>query len=173
IDPCFPSKIGIPHVYNLIAVKHAKKPLNVIFFPMIDVLCSPLKHTSGSNACPTVTATPNAVKAAFTKETDVFAENGIRYLDPILNLADRRLFGLQMFQAWAPVLGLSEEENERAVEQGYKALEEYESGLRRRARETLDMLERENRIGIVMLGRPYHHDPGVNHEIMDEFPNLG
>jgi predicted nucleotide-binding protein (sugar kinase/HSP70/actin superfamily) len=35
------------------------------------------------------------------------------------------------------------------------------------------MLERENRIGIVMLGRPYHHDPGVNHEIMDEFQKLG
>ena len=173
IDPCFPSKIGIPHVYNLIAVKHAKKPLNVIFFPMIDVLCSPLKHATGSNACPTVTATPNAVKAAFTKETDVFAENGIRYVDPILNLADRQLFGLQMFQAWAPVLGLSEEENERAVEQGYNALEEYETSLRRRARGTLDMLERENRIGIVMLGRPYHHDPGVNHEIMDEFQKLG
>ena len=173
IDPCFPSKIGIPHVYNLIGVKHARKPLNVIFFPMIDVLCSPLKHTSGSNACPTVTATPNAVKAAFTKETDVFAENGIKYVDPILNLADRRLFGLQMFQAWAPVLGLTEEENARAIEQGYKALEEYESSLRKRARETLDMLEREKRIGIVMLGRVYHHDPGVNHEIMDEFQKLG
>ena len=173
IDPCFPSKIGIPHVYNLIWVKHAKKPLNAIFFPMIDVLCSPLKHTSGSNACPTVTATPDAVKAAFTKETDVFADHGITYLDPILNLADRRLFALQMFQAWAPVLGISEEENERAVEQGFKALEEYESSLRRRARETLDMLERENRIGIVMLGRVYHHDPGVNHEIMDEFQKLG
>jgi predicted nucleotide-binding protein (sugar kinase/HSP70/actin superfamily) len=38
IDPCFPSKIGIPHVYNLIYTKHAKKPLDVIFFPMIDVL---------------------------------------------------------------------------------------------------------------------------------------
>src|SRR6185503_20023307 len=34
-------------------------------------------------------------------------------------------------------------------------------------------LEREDRIGIVMLGRPYHHDPGLNHEIMDEFQKLG
>jgi predicted CoA-substrate-specific enzyme activase len=173
IDPCFPSKIGIPHVYNLIWVKHAKKPLNAIFFPMIDVLLSPLKCTSGSNACPTVTATPDAVKAAFTKETDVFAEHGIEYLDPILNLADRSLFSLQMFRAWAPVLGLTEEENDRAIEQGFKALEQYETGLRKRARETLDKLEREDRIGIVMLGRPYHHDPGVNHEIMDEFQKLG
>ncbi|HEX7288395.1 MAG TPA: acyl-CoA dehydratase activase-related protein, partial [Candidatus Angelobacter sp.] len=173
IDPCFPSKIGIPHVYNLIWVKHAKKPLDVIFFPMIDVLHTFMKKCTGSNACPTVTATPDAVKAAFTKENDVFAENGIRYLDPILNLADRKLFAYQMFQAWAPVLGLSEEENHRAIEAGFQALDECDSGLRRRAREVLDKLEQENRIGIVMLGRPYHHDPGVNHEIMDEFQKLG
>jgi predicted nucleotide-binding protein (sugar kinase/HSP70/actin superfamily) len=37
----------------------------------------------------------------------------------------------------------------------------------------LDQLERENRIGIVMLGRVYHHDPGLNHEIMEEFQKLG
>jgi predicted CoA-substrate-specific enzyme activase len=173
IDPCFPSKIGIPHVYNLISVKHAKKPLDVIFFPMVDVLTTSLVNCTGTNACPTVTATPNAVKAAFTKESDLFADAGIKYVDPIVNLADKRLFGLQMFQAWAPVLGLSEQENERAIQAGYKALESFESDLRRRARETLDGLERENRIGIVMLGRVYHHDPGVNHEIMDEFQKLG
>src|SRR6266700_1041040 len=34
IDPCFPAKIGISHVYNLIQEKHRKKPLNAIFFPM-------------------------------------------------------------------------------------------------------------------------------------------
>ncbi|HZQ91270.1 MAG TPA: BadF/BadG/BcrA/BcrD ATPase family protein [Terriglobales bacterium] len=173
IDPCFPSKIGIPHVYNLIYVKHAKKPLDAIFFPMVDVLATYLKCTTGSNACPTVTATPNAVKAAFTKEQDIFAENGIRYLDPIVNLADRKLFAQQMFQCWQPILGLSEEENQRAVEQGFRALEQYESGLRRHARQVLDQLEAEDRIGIVMLGRVYHHDPGVNHEIMDEFQKLG
>jgi predicted CoA-substrate-specific enzyme activase len=173
IDPCFPSKIGIPHVYNLIWVKHAKKPLDVIFFPMIDVLRTFMTKCTGSNACPTVTATPDAVKAAFTKENDVFADNGIRYLDPILDLANRKLLAYQMFQAWAPVLGLSEEENERAIEAGFKALDDFESGLRHKAREVLDKLEQENRIGIVMLGRPYHHDPGVNHEIMDEFQKLG
>jgi predicted CoA-substrate-specific enzyme activase len=173
IDPCFPSKIGIPHVYNLIYNKHAKKPLDVIFFPMIDVLTTMLKVCTGSNACPTVTATPNAVKSAFTKEGDLFAENKINYLDPILNLADRKLFGLQMDRAWAGVLGLSEEENDRAGSAAFTALEDFESSLRKRARATLDELERENRIGIVMLGRVYHHDPGVNHEIMDEFQKLG
>ncbi len=173
IDPCFPSKIGIPHVYNLIFQKHAKKPLDAIFFPMIDTLHQPLKNCNGSNACPTVTATPNAVKAAFIKENDVFKENGILYLDPILNIDDKKLLGLQMYQTWAPILGVSEEENERALEAAFNAFEESDRSLRRRAREVLDTLERENRIGIVMLGRVYHHDPGLNHEIMEEFQKLG
>jgi predicted nucleotide-binding protein (sugar kinase/HSP70/actin superfamily) len=78
-----------------------------------------------------------------------------------------------MLQAWQAVLGLSEQENDRAVESGFAALKEYETSIRRRARQVLDQLEREDRIGIVMLGRPYHHDPGLNHEILDEFQKLG
>src|SRR5262245_9567587 len=173
IDPCFPAKIGISHVYNLIQEKHRKKPLNVIFFPMYDVLHSPLLKIVGANACPTVTATPETVKAAFTKENDVFAEANLKYIDPVLNFSDRKLFAHQMLQAWQPVLGLSLEENDRAVESAFAALKEYETGIRKRARQVLDQLEREDRIGIVMLARTYHHDPGLNHEILDEFQKLG
>jgi predicted nucleotide-binding protein (sugar kinase/HSP70/actin superfamily) len=140
---------------------------------MYDVLHSHLVNLTGSNACPTVTATPEVVKAAFTKESDIFAENGVLYLDPILNLQDQRICGDQMFKAWGPVLGLSREENERALAAGFEALNACEAEIRRQARETLDQLEREDRIGIVMLGRVYHHDPGLNHEIMEEFQKLG
>src|SRR5580700_1602071 len=118
IDPCFPAKIGISHVYNLIQEKHRKKPLDAIFFPMYDVLHSSLVNIVGANACPTVTATPETVKAAFTKENDVFAENNLKYIDPVLNFADRKLFAHQMLQAWEPIMGLSQEENDRAVEVG-------------------------------------------------------
>ncbi len=173
IDPCFPAKIGISHVYNLIQEKHKKKPLDVIFFPMYDVLHSSLVNIVGANACPTVTATPETVKAAFTKENDVFAEHNVKYIDPVLNFSDRKLFAFQMLQAWQSVLGLSQEENDRAVESGFAALQQYETSIRRRAREVMDQLEREDRIGIVMLGRPYHHDPGLNHEILEEFQKLG
>ena len=173
IDPCFPAKIGISHVYNLIQVKHRKKPLDAIFFPMVDVLHSPLVKLTGTNACPTVTATPATAKAAFTKENDVFKEINVKYVDPILNFADRKLLAFQMFEAWKSILGLSLEENDRAIAVGFEALADYETSLRKRARQTLDQLEREDRIGIVMLGRPYHHDPGLNHEILDEFQKLG
>ena len=173
IDPCFPAKIGIAHVHNLLFAKHAKKKLDAIFFPMIDKLHTPLVNLQGSNACPTVTVTPNTVKAAFTKESNVFAEQGVVYLDPLIDFSDRKLLGQQFFQALEPILGLSPEENARAIEVGFRELAAYESDLRKRARDVLDQLERENRIGIVLLARPYHHDPGLNHEILEEFQKLG
>src|SRR3984885_11776383 len=145
IDPCYPSKIGIAHVYNLLATKHAKKPLHAIWFPMYDVLHSHLVNLTGSNACPTVTATPNAVKAAFTKESDLFSENRIVYLDPILNLQDKKICAAQMYKAWSALLGLSRSENDRAIETGFQALADCENEIRRQARQTLDQLEREDR----------------------------
>jgi activator of 2-hydroxyglutaryl-CoA dehydratase/predicted nucleotide-binding protein (sugar kinase/HSP70/actin superfamily) len=173
IDPCFPAKVAIAHVHNLLFAKHAKKKLDYIFFPMVDVLHTQLKHLQGSNACPTVTVTPETAKAAFTKEGNVFAEMGVQYLCPLVNFADPPLLCQQLFDALAPILGLSAEENQRAVDVAFRELHAYEADIQRRAREVLEQLEREKRVGLVVLARPYHHDPGLNHEILEEFQKLG
>jgi activator of 2-hydroxyglutaryl-CoA dehydratase/predicted nucleotide-binding protein (sugar kinase/HSP70/actin superfamily) len=173
IDPCFPSKIALAHFHNLLFKQPGRQPLDVIFFPMFDVLTSMLVNTRANNGCPTASITPETVEAAFTKETNLIAERGIQYLHPLVNLSHRQLFRRQMQQAWEPVLGLTIEENDRAVAIGFREQERFEAGLRHQARKALDQLEAENRLGIVMLGRPYHHDPGVNHGIMAEFQKLG
>ena len=174
IDPCFPSKVAIPHVHNLITKHHRKKPLDIIFFPMIDSLCSDLVNTQSRRSCPTVSATPEAVKAAFTKEGNVFEENGITFLDTFVNPDEPDLFTLQMYEQFEDVLGVSKKENRRAVDEGYKALDKFNNEIMRgTARELLCKLEEEHKLGIVLLGRPYHSDPGINHEIMEEFQKLG
>jgi activator of 2-hydroxyglutaryl-CoA dehydratase/predicted nucleotide-binding protein (sugar kinase/HSP70/actin superfamily) len=173
IDPCFPSKVAVAHVHNLLFVKHRQKPLDCIFLPMFDVLSSPLVNLCGVNACPTAAATPDTVKAAFTRDDDLFARHGIRYLSPLVNLSDRKLFARQMLGGWEGLLGLSEAENERAIGAGFAALDAYEHDLRRRARDLIDRLERDHRVGIVVLGRPYHHDPGLNHGILEELQKRG
>lgn len=173
IDPCFPSKVGIPHVHDLLYKVHAKKPLDIVFFPMIDALPSPLTKTQGCRACPTVTATPEAVKAAFTKEGDLFAEMGVRYINTFVNVDEPRLFEKQMWDDFRDVLGLTREEHRRAVDVGFEKLDAFYRDLRGAARETLEELEREDRLGVVVLGRPYHNDPGICHEILDEFQKIG
>ena len=64
-------------MHNLLFKAHAKKPLDIIFFPMIDCLTSEIYGTQASRSCPTVAATPAAVKAAFVKEGDLFKEKGV------------------------------------------------------------------------------------------------
>jgi predicted nucleotide-binding protein (sugar kinase/HSP70/actin superfamily) len=140
---------------------------------MIDALTTYLSHTQSNRACPTVTATPEAVKAAFTKESDLFKELGTTYMDPLLNIDEPRLLERQMWDAFKDVLGLGREEHRRAIDVGYEALERFYAELRGAAREVLEGLEREDRLGIVVLSRPYHNDPGVCHEILDEFQKIG
>jgi predicted nucleotide-binding protein (sugar kinase/HSP70/actin superfamily) len=173
IDPCFPSKVANAHVHNLLSVHHAKRELDLIVFPMLDCLTSPLAGTQGSRVCPTVAATPEAVKAAYTKEGNAFAERGIRYVDTFVNLSEPALCSRQLFADFEPVLGLDQVEHERAMAEAYAALERFTNAMRQRGREVLEMLEREERVGIVVLARPYHSDPGLNHEITTEFQKLG
>jgi activator of 2-hydroxyglutaryl-CoA dehydratase/predicted nucleotide-binding protein (sugar kinase/HSP70/actin superfamily) len=174
IDPCFPSKVGIPHVHNLLYKKHTEKtPLTHIFFPMVDSFPTWLEGVQASRACPTVVSTAEAAHAAFIKEGDLFAERGIVFKKTFLNLDDPALCARQMYQDWTDEIGVSEEESRRAVDEGLKALRSYQEARRSQAREIIDRLESENRIGVVLLARPYHNDPGVNHEICEEFQKLG
>ncbi len=174
IDPCFPSKVGIPHVHNLLYVHHKKKPLDIIFCPMIDDLPSDLPFAQAHRACPTVTVTPEAVKAAFIKEGDIFKENNITFLNTFVNPLQPTLFAKQLFDEFKDIFGLSWEENVRAVQEGYRAFDQFQNGiLRQQGWEILKRLEAEDRIGIVILGRPYHNDPGINHEILEEFQKIG
>ena len=173
IDPCFPSKVGIPHIHNLLYVQHKEKPLDAIFFPMIDCLPTFLVKTLGTRSCPTVATTPEAVKAAFIKESDLFAEMGTKFYDTFVNMSEPKLLARQLYMQFSDDFGLSEDENTRAVEAGYAALEAFDADMRQRARTVLDQLEAEQRIGIVLLARPYHNDPGINHEILEEFQKLG
>lgn len=173
IDPCFPSKVCIAHMHNLVEVKHKKKKLDWIVFPQVDSMDTWLTNNVGSRACPTVVGSADTTKAAFIKEKDIFKEKGIELIVPFLHMREPKLCKREMMSYFGDLLGLSEEENSRAIDIGYRALEDFYVELRAQGRKTLEQLEREDRIGIVLLARPYHNDPGMNHEIPDELQKLG
>jgi predicted nucleotide-binding protein (sugar kinase/HSP70/actin superfamily) len=173
IDPCYPSKVAVAHVHNLIFTHHAQRPLQAIFLPQFDILESSLEKCAGSHACPTASATPLAVAAAFRSDTDTFAAEHIAYLHPLLNFGEIPLLSRQMYDCWHPLLGLTRAENARAIETALTAQRRWLEDLRAQGRTVLDQLEAQDRIGIVMLGRAYQHDPGLNHGIFEEFQKLG
>lgn len=173
IDPCFPSKVAIPHIHNLLYVQNKKKKIDFLFSPIVDNMPSELEFAQAHNACPTITATIEAAKAAFTKEGDLFKEFEIEYLCPFVQLFNEQLTINQMYDCFKDILGVSMEENIQAVKEGYIAYNKFMNGLKDESKQILDTLEKENKVGIVVLARPYHNDPGINHEILEEFQKLG
>jgi activator of 2-hydroxyglutaryl-CoA dehydratase/predicted nucleotide-binding protein (sugar kinase/HSP70/actin superfamily) len=173
VDPCYPSKVCQAHIHNLLFKHHEKKPLNYVFFPAITHIPTFIVNQMDTASCPVVAGTPKVIRAAFTKETDFFAERNISYLDTAITLNEPLMCKKQMFEEWGPLLGLTQDESDFAVDQAFKALEAFDAEMERKGREILDEVTRENRVALVMLGRPYHNDPGLNHAVLEEFQALG
>jgi predicted nucleotide-binding protein (sugar kinase/HSP70/actin superfamily) len=79
----------------------------------------------------------------------------------------------QMFNEWGPLLGLTEDESDFAIDEAFKAVQAFEDEMEKKGREILGQVVKENRVALVMLGRPYHNDPGLNHSVLEEFQALG
>ena len=176
VDPCFPSKVVQAHIHNLLFHKHLpdkKRPLNYIFFPILSHVPSFVEDTMDNTSCPIVAGTPDVMKAAFTKEVDFFAQRNIGYVAPALTFAEPLLLTRRMFETWGESLGITEDENDHAAREGFKALTAFENDLQNKGRAILETVEEEDRIAILVLNRPYHADPGLNHGIPEEFQVLG
>jgi len=171
IDPCFPSKVSIAHIHNLLEKHHKKRKLDLIFFPMISDQPKRFK-TQGSWACPTIAGSAAVAKAAFTKEEDLFEIQGIKFLNTFLNLGEPEIFEKQMYVEFKDILGLNRSENRKAIKAGYDAYKQYIKKQQLKGKQILSQLEKQNKLGIVILGRPYHNDPGINHGIFKEFQHL-
>jgi len=173
IDPCYPSKVAQAHIHELLFHKHEKRPLDYIFFPCITHLPGPMTGVKDVAACPIVSGTPEVMKAAFTKEIDFFADRGIEYLCPAVTLNEPNLLKRQLFQTFGERLEITEDESDFAVDQAFEALRELDRRMEAQGKELLERAEADNSIALLMIGRPYHLDPGLNHLIMDEFQVLG
>jgi activator of 2-hydroxyglutaryl-CoA dehydratase/predicted nucleotide-binding protein (sugar kinase/HSP70/actin superfamily) len=174
IDPCFPSKVAQAHIHNLLFHHHSdEKKLDYIFFPILTHVPSFGEGVMDKTSCPIVAGVPDVMKAAFTKEVDFFASRGIEYLDPALTFSEMTLTARRMFETWGPRLGITEDESDHAHREAMRALEQFELDLQEKGRAILETVEAENRVAILMVSRPYHSDPGLNHGIPEEFQVLG
>jgi activator of 2-hydroxyglutaryl-CoA dehydratase/predicted nucleotide-binding protein (sugar kinase/HSP70/actin superfamily) len=174
VDPCFPSKVVQAHVHNLLFHHHStEKPLQYVFFPILTHVPSFGENVMDKTSCPIVAGVPDVVKAAFTKEVDFFQTRGIEYLDPALTFSEMHLTARRMFQTWGPRLGITEDESDHAHREAVRAFVQFENDLQEKGRAILETVEAENRIAILVISRPYHSDPGLNHGIPEEFQVLG
>lgn len=165
VDCCYPVKCVSGHYGELIF--GLKRKIDILLSPMITSLPSFMRgHVAETLSCPRVMAAPENIKAGFLKERDVFAENGIRYIAPLVSLGEPVLVPKQLYEAFKDVLpGLTFGETKRAVQKGDEALEAFNEKLRKKGREILEWSAKENKPCLLIVARPYHMDSGIGHEI--------
>lgn len=173
VDCCYPVKCISGHYGELVFGQRQK--LDVLFSPMIYNLPSFMSgHVARSLTCPRVMAAPENIRAGFIKERDAFAEAGIRYSTPFVSLDEPKLVPKQLYDGMRDVLpGLTPDEMQRAVAEGFRALAAFNDRLRKKSREVLEWCARENRPCVLVLARPYHMDPGIGHEIEVDLQAFG
>jgi predicted nucleotide-binding protein (sugar kinase/HSP70/actin superfamily) len=172
VDCCYPVKSMSGHYGELIFGQ--KKKLDVILSPMIYSLPSFMRgHVSETLACTRVMAGPENIRAGFMKESDVFADNGIRYASPFLSMAEPEVVPKQMHDCLKDVLNLDYSETQHAVEAGYRELRAFNVKMRNASRDVLTWCAREGKPCVLVLGRPYHMDPGIGHEIESDLQAHG
>src|SRR3984885_16168461 len=121
VDCCYPVKSISGHYGELIF--GLKRKVHIILSPMIYSLPSFLRgHVGETLACTRVMAGPENIRAGFMKESDVFADNGIKYVSPFVSMAEADVVPKQMYDALKDAFDLDFAETQRAVERGYKDL---------------------------------------------------
>jgi predicted nucleotide-binding protein (sugar kinase/HSP70/actin superfamily) len=165
VDCCYPVKCMSGHYGELVFGQ--KRKIDIMFSPMIRSLPSCLAgHVVDSLSCPRVMAAPENIKAGFTRERDVFAQEQIDYISPLVCLAEPRLVPKQLHRSLARAIpGLTYAETGKAATAGYAALERFNRMARSASSEVLAQCAKSSRPCILILARPYHLDTGIGHEI--------
>ncbi len=173
VDCCYPVKCVSGHYGELIFGQ--KRKIDVLLSPMIRSLPSFLNgHVAKSLSCPRVMAAPENIKAGFLKENNVFAAQGIKYVAPMVDMAEPPLVGKQLYTTLKDVIpDLTIAEVRRAADAGYAALEAFNNSVRNKGRDILQWCARNDRPCILILARPYHMDPGIGHEIEADLQAYG
>ena len=174
VDPCYPAKVAQAHIHSLLFESHSEEaPLDYVFFPCITHVPSPMEGVMDTASCPIVAGTPEVMKAAFTKEVDFFRDRGVSYLAPAMTMHEPNLLKRQLFETFGERLELTRDESDFAVDQAWRAMDRFHEIMEAKGRDILEAVERDDQIALLMIGRPYHSDPGLNHAVTDEFQVLG
>jgi predicted CoA-substrate-specific enzyme activase len=159
-ETCFPAKVGLGHLLDLIDMK-----VDFLFLPSF--IRFPVAHEEAKNtqACPYAQAFPYIAKASIRF-------GGVKTIEPILFLQDDRQFGKSM-QSLGKALRKSRTAVARAQRLGWQAQEKFYRAVEQRGKEVLASLKPGAR-ALVLIGRNYNTcDAGVNMNLPSKIRDLG
>ncbi len=162
---CFPAKLTNGHIYNLI-----DKKVDRIFLPFVVYEQKEDNNTANSYNCPIVTGYSEVIRSSINPEQ----KHNIKFDSPTFTFKDKNL----MKKACRDyILEILPQTNNQTIDKAFKlALNEqvnYENQLNIRCNQILEQSVTQNKLVIILTGRPYHADPLIQHKISDVISEFG
>ena len=157
---CYPAKLVHGHMEDLID----KKP-DLIFYPGVFYAYKQFDASKNQMNCPVVSGYPDVIN----NNVDRLSE--VKFLNPYLSFESEEIIKKRLVEVFE---GYSHEGNvlrkkeiENAVSLAWEAEQAYHDQIRKKGKEIIDHVRKNDLNAIVLAGRPYHIDPEVNHGIAD------
>ena len=158
---CYPAKAVHGHIRDL-----AQAQVDLIWYPCIQHGPKEFSHDNNYH-CPMVISYPELIR---NNMQDVMGKTP--FYAPFLPLADKKSLVPALVKALKD-LPFSKSEISNAVETAWAEQEKCKSDYREMTKKTVSRLVAEQVPTIVLAGRPYHLDSGINHGIPELITSLG
>ncbi len=170
---CYPAKLSHGHIMNLL-----EKAPDFIWMPSTKYERQEDETAGNHFNCPIVASYPEALRL----NIDELRDSPTAFVSPWIpydkkDHLKKRLF-LELGTTFADAVGkhgpkLTQSEVDEAVEAAWAEDEAFKRDMRTKGTETLAWMEETGTHGIVVVGRPYHQDPEINHAIPELLTSFG
>lgn len=158
---CYPAKLMHGHIQALI-----EKGVDYIFYPSITYNVKEEGADNNYN-CPVVAY----YSELLSKNVDNIGS--VPFLYPYIDINSRKSLIFALTAAFKGKEKLTKRALNHAIDAGYAALNEYRAAVEKAGREAMEYAERNNKLVLILAGRPYHIDPEINHSINQLARSLG
>jgi predicted nucleotide-binding protein (sugar kinase/HSP70/actin superfamily) len=160
---CFPAKLVSGHIMELI-----EAGVDRIFFPMVFYEENSFSDSANSYNCPVVSGYADVIRSVI----DPSQRYDIPLDMPAINLNDKKLLKKTCL-SYLSGLGIPKRTIRRAFDKARESQRQFKAQVRALADKILANARAESRPVILLMGRPYHIDPLINHKIPDILTGFG
>jgi len=160
---CFPAKLTNGHIFAL-----AKMGVDRIFYPMVVYEEQEYDDSLNQFNCPIVTSYPDVIKNAIMPDVKF----GIPFDTPPVSFGSRKLLKAVCWK-YLKGLGVGKKKFEQAFSNALSEKRKFKEKVRKRSFDIMEMAKKEERLVVLLLGRPYHLDQFINQKIPEMIADLG
>ncbi len=161
---CYPAKLAHGHVQWLI--NHGVK---TVFHPCVFYEHQETPGAQNHFNCPIVVSYPENLK----NNVESVADGDVHYIRPFIALTSEKIAADRLVRLCVEEWQIPANEVREAVSLAWKEQHAAKEDVRKEGQRVLDWIRENNRRGIVLVGRPYHVDPEINHGIPEMISTYG